>query len=457
LSRSILRELFRLGWPVLVAQLAVMANTVVDTTFAGRYDTIDLAAVGIGGAVYGAVFITLMGVLFGLLPIVAQLEGAGRRAEVGEQVRQAAWLALAIAAVSVVLLLAPGPLLAIAQLAPEVERKARAYLAAIALAVPAAVLFRVFHGFSTAVSQPRVIMVLNVAALAVKVPLTWALLHGRLGLPEMGAAGCALATAIAAWCSCLAAWLYCRNAERYRAYRVFARWSWPRAKPIGALLALGVPMGATFLVDVSAFTFMALFIARLGAVPTGAHQIVANVAGVAFMLPLALGNAAAVIVGQSIGARRHARARSAGILALLVGLAFGAGVGVAIALARAPIASFYTRDPAVLAAATGLLAIVAVYHVFDALQVVAVNVLRGYKRAVVPMLVYAVALWGVGLAGGYTLGLERIDLGPLAAMTPMGAPGFWIAATASLALAGGVVSVYFLAVSGAEIAPERQP
>lgn len=450
MHRSIARELVRLGWPVLVAQLAVMANTVVDTTLAGRYGTTDLAAVGIGAAVYGAVFITLMGVLFGLLPIVAQLEGAGRRAEIGEQVRQAAWLGLAIAAVSMAFLVAPDPLLAIARLDPEVEAKARDYLAAIALGVPAAILFRVFHGFTTAVSQPRAVMVLNIAALALKVPLTWALLYGRLGLPELGAAGCALATAASAWFSCIAAWVYCRNAERYRPYRVFARWSWPRARPIGALLALGLPMGATFFVDVSAFTFMALFIARLGAVPTGAHQIVANVAGVAFMLPLALGNAAAVLVGQAIGAHRLARARSTGIVALGLGVAFGGVVGLAIALARGPIAELYSRDPGVLSLAAALLAVVAIYHVFDALQIVAVNVLRGYKRAVVPMLVYAVALWGVGLAGGYALGLMHLDLGALATLTPMGAQGFWIAATASLALAGGIVTAYFLSVSRAD-------
>lgn len=448
---SIARELFRLGWPVLVAQLAVMANAVVDTTLAGRYGTTDLAAVGIGAAVYGAVFITLMGVLFGLLPIVAQLEGAGRRGEVGEEVRQAGWLALAIAVVSVALLLAPGPLLAVAQLAPEVEEKVRAYLAAMALAVPAAVLFRVFHGFSTAVSQPRVVMVLNVAALALKVPLTWALLHGRLGLPELGATGCALATAVSAWLACIAAWTYCRASERYRPYRVFARWSWPRARPIAALLALGAPMGATFFVDVSAFTFMALFIARLGAVPTGAHQIAANVAGIAFMLPLALGNAAAVIVGQSLGARRLQRARSTGIVALLLGVAFGGVVALVVAFARDSIASLYTRDPEVLALAASLLAVVAVYHVFDALQVVAVNVLRGYKRAVVPMLTYAVALWGVGLGGGYALGLGQLDFAGLGERTPMGAQGFWIAATASLALAGGVVTRYFLSVSRADL------
>ena len=82
-------------------------------------------------------------------------------------------------------------------------------------------------------------------------------------------------------------------------------------------------------------------------------------------------------------------------------------------------------------------------------QAVVVNVLRGYKRAVVPMLIYAVALWGVGLGGGYAIGLTSIDLAWLGLSTPLGAPGFWLAAIASLVLASSLVTAYFLRVSGA--------
>jgi len=93
-----------------------------------------------------------------------------------------------------------------------------------------------------------------------------------------------------------------------------------------------------------------------------------------------------------------------------------------------------------------------VYHLFDAVQALVVNVLRGYKRAVVPMLIYAVALWGVGLGGGYTIGLTSVDLTWLGLSAPLGAPGFWLAAIASLVLASGLVTAYFLRVSRAAIA-----
>ena len=81
-------------------------------------------------------------------------------------------------------------------------------------------------------------------------------------------------------------------------------------------------------------------------------------------------------------------------------------------------------------------------------QVVIVNALRGYKIAFIPMLVYTVALWGIGLGGGYALGLERIDAAnALGLATPMGAAGFWLAGLLSLVVAAAILFAYFVSVS----------
>jgi MATE family multidrug resistance protein len=194
---------------------------------------------------------------------------------------------------------------------------------------------------------------------------------------------------------------------------------------------------------------MALFIARLGALYSAAHQIASNLAALAFMLPLALGNAASVVVGQALGARQCARARAAGIVGIALALGCAAALGVGLYTYAGGIAGLYTGDAALRRVAAGLIAFVAVYHLFDAVQAVAVNVLRGYKRAVVPMLIYAVALWGVGLGGGYAVGLTSVDLAWLGVRTPLGAQGFWLAAIASLVLASSLVTAYFLRVSRA--------
>ena len=441
-------DIYRLAWPVLVAQLAVIAYGVIDTVVAGRYSTEDLAAVGIGAAIYFSVFVALMGVLIALSPIVAQLLGAGRHGEIGEQVRQGMWLTLGLALLSIVVFAYPEPLLALSRPAPEVERKVRAYLAVAAWGAPAGLAFRLFASYTTALSLPRVMMVLNLAGLALKVPLTFAFVFGRAGAPELGATGCALATAIVNWLICIAAWGWCAKSARYARYGVFSRWSWPRLRDLRHLVALGVPIGLTFFIDVTAFTFIALFVARLGAAHSAAHQIVANVAAVMYMLPLALGNGVGVLVAQAVGARKLDVARSLGLTGIgLAGVLAGIA-SAAVVLGAASLASIYTEDGEVRALAASLLVLVAIYHVFDALQVVAVNALRGYKRAVIPMIISALSLWGVGLAGGYVAGLTHaLDLPALGLHGPYGVHGFWAAASVGLALAFACTFAYYLAVS----------
>jgi MATE family, multidrug efflux pump len=436
-NRSTVGQLIRLAWPVLIAQVAVVLYGVIDTVMAGHLSALDLAAVGIGASIYVTVFVSCMGVLLALMPTVAHLYGAGRRADIGEEVRQSAWLALALSVAGVALLRHPEPFLALSHLTPAVEAKVRAYLQAVSWAMVPSLGFRIFYGFMAGIGRPRAVMAFNVIGLAAKVPLNLLFMY-RL---DMGAAGCAASTATISWTTALLAWAWCCRQADCAQYGIFDRLTRPRAQAIGALLRLGLPIGATFLVDVTAFTFMALFVARLGPVTSAAHQIAANLAVLTFMLPLSIGNASLVLAGQALGARDAASARRAGLVGLVLGFGVSVGVCALLRFAAGTLAALYTSDAAVRTLATSLVAIVAFYHLADSIQGVAVNVLRGYKKTAVPMLVYAVSLWGVGLGGGYLLGLTDL-LGPA-----RGAAGFWLASACSLLLAGTIVLAYFLHVS----------
>ena len=449
-TRNIAAGLIRLGWPVLIAQLAVMANGLIDTVMAGRHGTEDLAAVGIGGAIFFTVFGPLMGVQLAMTPIVARLHGADRNSEIGEQVRQGAWLSIALALIAVLVFRFPDPFLALSRPAPEVEVKVREYLAVLAWGVPSAMLFRTFYGFSTAVSRPRAVMALNLAGLSLKILFNWVFMYGHLGAPELGSTGCAVATVLASAMVCVSAWAWVAYEPDYRQFRVFARWSWPYWRDQWQLVALGVPIGVTFMVDVTAFTFMSLFIARLGAATSAAHQIAANLAAMCFMLPLALGNAAGVLAGQALGAHDYARARATGTTGRALAMGIALLVAMLIFTGADVIAGLYSTDASVRDVAAGLLMFVAGYHLFDAVQAVTVNVLRGYKRAVVPMLIYGTGLWGVGLAGGYLLALTDFAVVNLGFPAPLGARGFWAGAIAGMALSGIAVAGYFLFVSRPE-------
>ena len=443
------RRLLPLAWPVFVGQLAVLAFSTVDTLVVARYAAaqgapVELAALAVGAAAYVTIFIGLMGVVLGVGPIVGQLFGARRFEQAGEQLQQAVWVALALSLVGSTALAFPQPFLALAQASPEVAERVHGYTAALAIALPAALLFTAYRGFNVAVSRPKAVMALQLGGLALKVPLTAALVFGAGPLPPLGVTGCGVATAVAMWLQVLLAFAVLR---RDNFYAPFALWRHggrrPSAAAIGALLRLGVPMGLATLIEVTGFSFMALFISRLGATPVAGHQIAANLMALLFMLPLALANASSTLVAQRIGAGDVADARRLGWHGLQIAVALAAVVGAAVVAAREPIVRLYTSDAAVVAAALPLLAWAALFHVADAAQIVAAFVLRAWRVATLPLVFYVVALWGVGLGGGHALALDRFGLTPPALA---GAPGYWAAATAGLALAAIALAALLTAV-----------
>jgi MATE family multidrug resistance protein len=430
------RELIHLAWPMLIAQLAMMANAVIDTAMAGRLSVIDLAAVGIASSIMATILMSLVSVLFALPPIIAHLYGAERQADIGREIHQGVWLSLALALVAILLLCFPEPFIAISALQPEVEIKVRAYLAAAAWGVPAAFALRLFFGFSMGIHRPRPVMIFNLLSLALKIPLNAVFMYGLLGLPVLGSTGCAVATSIDAWLMATVAWGWCLTHTKYAEFGLRQRFTAPNFAALREFLKLGIPIGLTFIADVTAFTFMALFIARLGPVVSGAHQIAANLAALAFMIPLSLGNATSVLVGQALGAGQATRARQICWEAIRFGMLIALVLGLSFWLAAPAIAAFYTTDLQVQAVAIPLIVMVGLYHLGDALQAITVNALRGYKNSVVPMVIYTITLWVPGLGGGIMLGLTD-TFG-----TARGAPGFWFAAIASIWLVGGLMAIY---------------
>ncbi|PLT18817.1 MULTISPECIES: MATE family efflux transporter [Ralstonia] len=438
------RRIVALAWPVLIGQLAVIAFGVLDTAMAGRASAADLAAIGLGGSIYVTVYISLMGVLQALSPIAGQLYGARKHGEIGEEVRQAAWLGLALSAVGMLILWFPAPLLHLADATPELAEKATAYLRYEALALPAALGFRIYSALNNALSRPVMVTVLQLAGLVLKFPLNAVFLYGGLGLPAMGGPGCALASMIISWLWFIAAAVILIRNPAYAPFSIFTQYSPPNRARLWALIRLGVPMGLTYLIEITSFTLMAIFIARLGTVVLAGHQIAANLGAVAYMVPLSLSIATSTLAAQSIGARDRGVARRISLNGIKLAVLCAALVGVAVLVLRWELVGLYTRDAAVLAIAVPLLPFIAFYQMFDALQVMAAFILRAYKIALIPTLIYALSLWGVGLGGGYVLGFGL--LGDAAAQL-QGAAGFWAANGLSLMVAGALLVGYFNHVS----------
>ena len=168
-------------------------------------------------------------------------------------------------------------------------------------------------------------------------------------------------------------------------------------------LKLGTPIGLSYLIEVTSFAFMALFIARLGTETLAAHQIVANLGTVLYMLPLSLSIATSTLVAQSIGADQPSLAKEIGYSSLVFTTGLCVSVGIGIWFLRYLLLDLYSPPESVKTVALPLFLFIAFYQIFDALQVTAAFILRGYRVAFWPMWIYAISLWGVGLGGGYLL------------------------------------------------------
>lgn len=417
-----LRTIARHASTVLVGQLAVMAFGVTDTIVAGRYSEQALAALSVGAAVYVTVFVALMGVQQALLPIWAELHGAGRRIELGKSVRQALYLAALGSAVGTTALLFPGALLHWTEVPPSLEGDVLRYLGVLVFALPASLLFRLYGTLNQSLGHPRIVTVLQASSLVLKIPLTIWFCFGGLGLPAMGAVGCAWATVVVQWTVvAIALWLV-RTQDFYRPYGLWRAIELPHWPTIAAFARMGIPGGLAVMVEVTSFTLMALFIARQGTVASAAHQVAANVAALMFMVPLSLSIATSARVSYWLGAGDSKMARRTTRTGFKVALGMALSMSGAVYLARDWIAAAYSPDPEVVSNAAGLLAILALFHLGDAAQALCVFVLRSYRVVVAPLLAYCVLLWGVGLAGGYAL--AYVGVGPVAAWhTPA---AFWI-------------------------------
>lgn len=445
------RRIVPLAWPMFVGQFSVLAFGTIDTVLLGRAPATELAALAVGSAIYMTVFIGLMGVLMALSPIVGQLHGAGRDAEAGRQAHQALWLALALALLGSTLLSFPAPFMALAQADAEVAPRLRAFLQMLAVSLPAALLFAVWRAFNLAVSRPKAVMLLQVGGLALKLPLSFMLAFGvpAIGLPALGVVGCGIATALAMWLQVLLAAAVLRRDPFYTRFELLGHGlQRPDRQAIGQQLRLGVPMGAGIAVEVTGFTFMAIFIARLGTTPVAGHQIAVNVVSMLFMVPLAIGMATSTLVAQAVGAGAPREARLLSWHGMALGIALAVACGAAVYVARGPMLRLYTANTAVLAVALPLLTWVALFHVADAAQTLAACILRAYKITVVPVLIYVAALWVVGLGGGYTLAFDAFGHVPPALQ---GARGFWTASTTGLVLAGTALTVYLRRVLKASV------
>ena len=428
-------HILRHAGTILVGQLAVMAFGVTDTIVAARYADTALASLSVGSATYISVHVALMGIVQALLPIWAELQGAKKYAAIGQSVRQALYIVLLTSSIGMVVLLHPNILLEWAQVPAHLQYEVLEYLLIVAFGLPASLLFRLFGTLNQSLGRPRAVTIVQVAGLACKIPLSILLVLGVPGVfSPLGLVGCAWATLIVNIAMVGFAVFLLKTQAYYQPYDFFRRIEAPDFRVLGQFLRLGIPSGLAIGVEVTSFTLMALFIARLGVVASASHQITASMAALLYMVPLSLSIAACARVSYWLGANQFQRARKSLRDGLVLVLVFGSLLSLFLILFKKEIVFFYTQSPAVAELADDLFIWLASYQIADALQVFCVFALRSYRITLFPLLTYAVTLWGIGLAGGYAVAYGFLQFESFPWLQTNSPIAFWQTSTIALVL-----------------------
>ncbi len=424
-----LRGLLILALPVLGGQLAQTGNGFVDIVMAGRVSATDLAAVAVGASIWIPIFLLMTGVLMSATAILARHFGHGEYHRLNPLTQQALWLALGLSLLGMLAIRNMAPVLELMDIEAAMRPIVLGYLEGLSWGIPAAAAFLAMRSYTESLGHTKPVFWISLFGLLMNIPINYALIYGKFGLPELGGVGCGWATAVVMWVMAIAMYFYTRKSATYAKARLdFSALSF-EPHNILYMLKVGLPTGLTIFFEVSLFSVIALLLGPFGAIIVAGHQVALNFTGLLFMLPLSLAIAVTIRVGHARGRSDKAAASYTIGTALRLTVFTATLMAGLILLFRHQVPFIYTNDLAVHAVTTGLLFFAALYQIPDALQVTANGALRGFEDTTVPMMLTLVAYWGVGLPVGFIL--ARTDW----VVPMMGAAGFWIGLIAGLSTA----------------------
>ncbi len=427
--RHEIRPMVGLAVPIALANLGWMTMGIVDTMMVGRVSAAAIGAVSLGGVIFATVGIFGGGMMLGLDTLVPQAFGAGDVKDCHHSLLSSLWFSLPLSAALMGVLWLADSLLGSLGINVAVLRETIPFLRVLAWGTLPLTLYFALRGYLQGMNLVKPITFALVSANVVNTLGDWTLVYGHLGFPPMGAKGSAWSTVVSRTYLAAALAGFTVYHDRRERTGLFSASFMPDLARIRRIVVLGLPAATQIVVEIGVFATATALIAKLDPVSLAAHQIAMNTASLTFMVPLGVGAAAAVRVGQALGRKDPEGAGHSGWAAMVLGAAFMSSASLALLLAPRAIARIYTPDPAVITAGASLLVVAAAFQLFDGLQAVATGALRGAGDTRTPMICHAVMYWLIGLPLGWVLCFQE----------GWGAKGLWTGLCVALILIGSIL------------------
>jgi MATE family multidrug resistance protein len=433
-TKSELLEITKLGIPAVVSQLSQMSLGVIDTMMAGRVNAEALAAIAIGTNIINPVIVFILGIFLALNPIVAHLNGRGEFEKIGALFQLSIKLALVLSIPAIIALTNSEWLMKLIGIEEQLITTVQGYLTACAFGIVPLFMFLALRFCNEGLFSTKAIMIVSIGAIPFNVVFNYWFIWGGLGVPAFGAVGVGYATSVVWLVMLTGIALYTLTTRRYQHLTITGIWHRTDFNQIKEIFKVGLPMGIGVGMEIAMFAVIGLMIGRYAVEVVAAHQIAINIASMAYMIPLGLSIALSARVGFFAGRslyREYQRAAKVGVL-LAMTLASLSALGMW--LFAPSLVKLYTDDGTVLAIASGLLSLAAIFQWSDALQVSLSGALRGLKDTQIPMVISAIAYWLLGFPSGFYL----------AEIANLGVRGYWIGIIIGLSTAAIMLLVRWI-------------
>ncbi|MEM7440243.1 MAG: MATE family efflux transporter [Pseudomonadota bacterium] len=437
--RGHIRASVTLGLPLIGSHIAQTLTHITDVVMLGWYSVDALAAVVLAAQVFFVVFLVGSGFAFAVMPLAASALGAGDDDKARRSVRMGSWACMAYALVMAIpLWFTESILLALGQ-QPHLAAIAGDYMQIAMWGLFPALLIMVLKSWFGALEQAGIVLWATIMAALFNALFNFALIFGNFGSPELGVKGAAIASVLTVVLDYLflAGWvMWRRDLRQAKLFARMYRIDWPVLKDV---FRLGTPISFTLLAETGLFSAATFMVGSLGSTATlAAHGIVLQIISISFMIPLGISNVATIRAGRAagrsdaLGLYRGAQvvlwwAAAASVLAMTV---FITVPDVLIALFLDP--SEAQRTEIIQIGAT-LLLFAAAFQLVDALQIVAMGLLRGIHDTAMPMVFSVFGFWVLAIPFGYTFAFH---LG-------YGAPGVWAGLVVGFTFAAAMMLMRF--------------
>ncbi|MDR1660069.1 MAG: MATE family efflux transporter [Desulfovibrio sp.] len=401
--------------PLVASMASETLMLFVDRLFLSHYSVSSIAASLPAGSLAFAMQTAFIGICGYSSVFIAQHIGAHQPQHIGAILWQSLWISL-IAGVFLAIagICLADPVFALIGHAGNIAELESSYFRILLLGSFPVLLGSSFSAFFVGIGRTKPVLVANLAGVALNIPLDWILIFGRFGLPEAGISGAAIATLAGQIFSAIL--LGCLVFREGGGTSLLASWR-PEIRLVLRLLRYGGPSGFNMLIDVAGFSWFILRLGRLGETALAASNIVLSINTLVFLPMMGLNSAVASLVGNAMGGRSPARAKTATASALHISLAYMTPLALSLVLGGEWYMDMFQPEgsaassPEVRAAGVTLLWYVAAYSLVDSCNIIYFGALKGAGDTFFVML--SLTAFAVFLLGLPVFALEQLGLASL--------------------------------------------